>query len=185
MTRHLLDSNRVSLGVGPKSDLSQGLVSERTRHDWIGPSCQFQLYRFSAPIRKLTETTRSSLRNHAIRYQTRAVQITTRSMLTTDVRWPTTFRLRLAFPQTTSRTAAETHTTQVDQTTFGQENKVSARRHSVTVNLRLNVGDALSVLLQPSNVDFTRCDHTMSNVDHEEDQYSYSHVKVSDAAWHE
>ena len=81
---NVLHSDGISLGVGPESDLGQGLVGERTRHDERGVS---------------------------------------------------------------------SGTTQVDQSSFSQKDEMPARRHSVSVDLSLDVGDALGVLLQPRNVD--------------------------------
>lgn len=43
-------------------------------------------------------------------------------------------------------------TSQVDETTLGKEDDVTAGRHEETVDLGLDVGNALGVLLQPGNV---------------------------------
>jgi hypothetical protein len=45
-------------------------------------------------------------------------------------------------------------TSQVDETTLSEENDVTAVLHEVTVNLRLDVLDALGILLQPGNINF-------------------------------
>jgi hypothetical protein len=45
-------------------------------------------------------------------------------------------------------------TSQVNETTLGEEDDVTAGRHEVTVDLGLDVGDGLGVLLEPGNVDF-------------------------------
>lgn len=44
-------------------------------------------------------------------------------------------------------------TAQVDETSLGQKDDVSAAGHQVPVNLGLDVLDALGVLLQPSDID--------------------------------
>ena len=41
----------------------------------------------------------------------------------------------------------------VDETTLSQKDEMAAVLHGVTVNLRLDVRDGLSVSLEPSNVD--------------------------------
>lgn len=45
-------------------------------------------------------------------------------------------------------------TTQVDQSTFSQQDDVTTVLHQVSVDLRLDVDNGLAVSLQPSNVDF-------------------------------
>lgn len=45
-------------------------------------------------------------------------------------------------------------TAQVDETALSEKDDVTAVLHQVAVNLGLDVGDGLSVLLEPSNVDF-------------------------------
>lgn len=45
-------------------------------------------------------------------------------------------------------------TSQVDETALGEEDDVAAGRHEVAVDLGLDVGDRLGVLLEPGNVDF-------------------------------
>jgi hypothetical protein len=45
-------------------------------------------------------------------------------------------------------------TSEVDETTLGEEDDVVAIRHEETVDLGLNVLDGLGVLLEPGNVDF-------------------------------
>jgi hypothetical protein len=45
-------------------------------------------------------------------------------------------------------------TSQVDETSLGKEDDVAAAGHEVAVDLGLDVGDGLGVLLEPRNVDF-------------------------------
>jgi hypothetical protein len=45
-------------------------------------------------------------------------------------------------------------TTQVNETTFSEEDDVTTALHGETINLRLDVGDGSSVSLQPCNIDF-------------------------------
>jgi hypothetical protein len=45
-------------------------------------------------------------------------------------------------------------TSQVDETALGEEDDVAAAGHKVAVDLGLDVGDGLGVLLEPGNVDF-------------------------------
>jgi hypothetical protein len=45
-------------------------------------------------------------------------------------------------------------TSQVDETTLGEEDDVTSAGHQVAVDLGLNVGDGFGVLLEPRNVDF-------------------------------
>ena len=44
-------------------------------------------------------------------------------------------------------------TSKVDETTLGEEDNVAAAGHLEAVNLRLDVLDSFSVLLEPRNVD--------------------------------
>ena len=51
--------------------------------------------------------------------------------------------------------------TEVHETTFGEEDNVTAIGHEVSVDLRLDILDGLRVLLEPGNVKF---DIKMPNV---------------------
>lgn len=43
---------------------------------------------------------------------------------------------------------------QVYKTTVGQQNKVATAGHSITINLRLDVGDRCGICFEPCNVYF-------------------------------
>ena len=70
-------------------------------------------------------------------------------------RWTKRFEPRLGWRKNkTWQRRVTSGTTQVDQSTFSQQDDVTTVLHQVSVDLRLDVDNGLAVSLQPSNVDF-------------------------------